>query len=344
MRVPALVLLLAASLLASGCCRARCCATQDGRIAAVPERPASKPDDATPEAAPEAEQMPLSPTAHAIYTGTGAVLAPAAFPVQVAKADVLLFGELHGNAAGSHLQHEVLKAIASSGRPFALAMEFFERDVQADVDAYLAGSLEEAEFLKRTRQGRAYPSSHRALIELCKAKGAPVIAANAPRPLVSAFRKTEDDYATFLAGLSEAERATLPRSTSRPDDGYAKRFMKLMGPKRGPTYFRSQALWDDAMAEAGGDFRTAHPDHLVVLIVGAFHVGDGGGTLTKLQARRPDDQVTTLVLRPSSDRRLGFDAGAKDSADVVVMVHVAPRKRAPTTSPHKKKPAKAGTS
>lgn len=268
----------------------------------------------------------LSPTARAIFTGAGETLSAEALHAQVGAADVVLFGELHGNAAGSQLQAELLgRLVEAKGRPVALAMEFFERDVQADLDAYLAGELEEAAFLERTRQGRAYATSHRPLVEMCKAHGIPVIAANAPRPLVSGFRKTEDDYATYLEGLTEAERASLPRTTTRPDDAYRKRFMQLMGPKRGPSFFRSQALWDDAMAEAVTDFRAGHPDHLVVLIVGAFHVGGDGGTLTKIRARRPDDRLFSLILSPAADERLRFDPDERGAADAVVMVPVKPR-------------------
>lgn len=315
MRMPPIVFIAACVLLLPGCVQTRCCPRANATTVA--------------EAAPE--PAPLPPTAYRLYTGDGGPMRLPDLHARVADADVFVFGELHGNAAGSRLQHELLKAVAASGRPFALAMEFFERDVQADLDAYLRDELDEPTFLERTRQSPAYPASHRPLIELCKAHGAPVIAANAPRPLVSAFRKTEDDYATFLAGLSEAERKTLPRSTSRPDDAYKRRFMEFMGPQRGPSFFRSQALWDDAMAEAVTDFRAANPDHVVVLIVGAFHVGGDGGTVTKIRARRPEDRVATLILSPAQGNSLAFDPDAKGQADLVAIVPLAPR---PTTRPN----------
>ncbi|MDJ0976478.1 MAG: ChaN family lipoprotein [Planctomycetota bacterium] len=317
-KVASLVVL---SLALAGCVRTRCCPQP---VAAAP-------------AAPDA---PLPPTARRIYRGDGAPMRTSRLHQRVAAADVILFGELHGNAAGSKLQLEMLEQIAASGRPFALAMEFFERDVQADLDRYLADEIDEATFLERTRQSKAYPTSHRPLVELCKARGAPIIAANAPRPLVRAFRKTEDDYDTFKAGLSEAERASLPRTTSRPDDVYKKRFMDLMGPKRGPSFFRAQALWDDAMAEAVEDFRTANPDHIVLLIVGAFHVGGEGGTLTKIRTRRPGDRLFSLILTPAADDTLAFDPEAKGAADAVVMVRLKPRKIT-MPNPHPKTPKKA---
>ena len=217
-----------------------------------------------------------------------------------------------------------MRSIFERRPDMAVAVEMVHSRHQEVLDEYQSGRMEEATFLERTRQSKAYPTSHRPLVELCKARGAPVIAANAPRPLVRAFRKTEDAYDTFLAGLSEAERASLPRTTTRPDDAYKQRFMDLMGPKRGPSFFRSQALWDDAMAEA----------------VGAFHVGGEGGTLTKIRARRPGDRLLSLVLTPAADDTLAFDPDARGEADAVVMVRLKPRKIT-MPNPHPKTPKKA---
>ena len=231
----------------------------------------------------------------------------------------MAFGELHGHPVGAEWELELLQAMHASGRPVALAMEFFERDTQAALDAYLAGDMEEEAFLKATRQGKAYATTHGPLIAYCKAHGIPVIAANAPRPLVKAYRKQEAPYAEWLPTLTETERATLPRSTSTPEDAYREAFMKLMGPKRGPSFFRSQALWDDAMGEAVADFRAAHPETAVLLVVGAFHVTRRLGTVTKLLERQPGDRVHVMVMKMAQEG-LTFDDTHREAGDVVVLV------------------------
>lgn len=251
-------------------------------------------------------------------------------------ADVIAFGELHGHPVGAEMELTVLKTMADQGRPVALAMEFMERDTQAAVDAYLAGELDEEAFVKEARQNKAYPKTHRPLIEFCKERGIPVIAANAPRKLVSGYRKTEDDYATYLEGLSEEERVTLPRETSVIEDDYHAKFIKLMGPKRGPSFFRSQALWDDAMGEAMADFRDAHPDTRILFIVGGFHITGGLGTITKYQLRRGGDHIRVILMAMDNERHLPFDEEEAGTGDLVVNVPAPERKKPPAKSPHER--------
>lgn len=332
MRTLAFGLLILFAISSTACVRARRhtsrAAPAPGPSAKVEEspivRPPERPDD--------------RPRDHALWTGKGQRMSTAQLHRAAARADVVLFGEHHGHPVGSREQLAMLEYLADQKRPVALAMEFFERDVQGDLDAYLAGELEEAEFVKRTRQGKAYARSHRPLIELCKERGFPVIAANAPRPLVTAFRKSGEEYPEWLAQQSEADRANLPRSTSRPDDAYYQRFLQLMGPGRGPAFFRAQALWDDAMAEAIADFRKANPKHVVLLLVGTFHVSGQGGTLTKLRARRPGDRVFTLGMAAAATEALKPDQNDRGSADAVLLV--APRKRVqhPKVTPGAPKP------
>lgn len=262
--------------------------------------------------------LPSAP--HALIDGqTGGPIWYPSLPKHFAGADVVLFGELHGNLVGAAYQLTVLRAMHRQGRPLALAMEFLERDVQPAVDRYLQGEIDETTFKKDARLGKAYPKTHRPLIEFCKANRIPVIAANAPRPLVKAYRKTEVDYATYLDSLTDDERRSLPRTTSTPDGPYKDRFFEFMGPKRGPSFFRSQALWDDAMAEAVTDWRDAHPSARVLLIVGAFHVRHGGGTLTKIQARRPADRIATIAMDMTAPP-LTFTTEDRGMGDVILKV------------------------
>jgi uncharacterized iron-regulated protein len=323
------LLLLAASVpLLGGCVRTRGCRPRPCLVVARAPVP-------TPE--PPAEPEPAPPPTSALYhgaTGEPAELGPVLASWR--DADVIVFGELHGHPVGAEMQMTILETMAAQGHPVALAMEFFERDTQATLDAYLAGDLDEETFVKEARQNKAYPKTHRPLVEFCKTMGFPVVAANAPRKLVSAYRKTEDDYDTFREGLSEEEQASLPRETSVIEDDYHARFMKLMGPKRGPSFFRSQSLWDDAMAEAVADFRDEHPDTRVLFIVGGFHIQNGLGTITKYKLRRPGDGIRTVVMSMDSEAHLPFDEEETGSGDLVVNVPAPKRKKPMGPNPHER--------
>jgi hypothetical protein len=121
-------------------------------------------------AAPESRPQPAAPRGPASVLrdgATGAAVGPEAFARLVAAADVVAFGEFHEDAQGAKAQAALWEAVrtAPDGRPAALALEFFERDTQGDLDAYLAGTLPEADLVKRARQGAAYRTTHRPLVE-----------------------------------------------------------------------------------------------------------------------------------------------------------------------------------
>lgn len=262
--------------------------------------------------------------AYALYDGaTGAPADMGAVARLVAGSDFVAFGELHDQPGAGRFELELWKAVtgAPDKRPAALAMEFLERDTQADLDAYLAGSLEEAEFVKRARQSPGYAKMHRPLIEHAKAGGHPVVAANAPRRLVTAYRKQEAPYAEWKAALPEADQAFLPSTTATLEDAYRAKFVELMGPERGPAIFKAQSLWDDAMAEAVADHRAAHADARVLLIVGGFHVEGRLGTLTKYAQRRAQDRIGLITtVFAESATSLALPAEAKGTADLVLVV------------------------
>jgi uncharacterized iron-regulated protein len=257
---------------------------------------------------------------------TGSPAAPDAFARLVAGADVVAFGELHGHAEGAKAELALWRALAEApdGRPSALALEFFEKDTQADLDLYLAGTLPEADLVKKARQTNAYDATHAPLVRDAKARARAVIAANAPRRLVSAYRKQAEAYDAWKAALPEADRALLPRETTTPEGPYRERFMALMGPERGPAFFKAQALWDDAMAESVADHRAAHEGTRVLLVVGGFHVAGRQGLLEKLAARRPGDRIVLVQMTVSESPDLALPADDRGRADLFLVVPKPP--------------------
>ncbi len=314
-----LLALFACALLTAGCARARPCASQS-RAPTAPPTQAVAPRDAV------------------LRDGTtGIEVGHLILDAVLAGNDVIAFGEYHDDPEGSRFESRIWERLTSpefaGTRPATLAMEFFERDTQADLDAYLAGNLAEAEFVKRTRLGPGYPRAHRPLIEHAKAIHRPVIAANAPRRLVTAYRKQEAPYAEWKAALPEADRAALPQATTIIDDAYRARFMEMMGAERGARIFKAQSLWDDAMAEAVADRRTVHPDERVLLVVGGFHVQGRLGTVKKLLQRRPTERVGLIVMAYGEGPGLALPAEMRGQAGLVLLVAKPPEPPAAPKAP-----------
>lgn len=334
LRLPGTALLLLAALLAAPACAPVRCPAPGSRPA--PGTRASTPDLAAakgagvaiPSARPVGGHERAAP--YAFYEGASGRPSDLEAFVHLAEgASLIAFGELHGDPVGSTMELRLLEALVDGQRPVALALEFFERDMQGDLDAYLAGRTTEAEFLRSTRRDDAYARTHRPLIELCRERGIPVIAANAPRRLVSAYRESGQTYPEYLAGLGERERSYLPTTTTILDDRHRERFVQLMGPERGAKLFKSMSLWDDAMAESVALFQQTHPTYRVLLIVGSFHVTERLGTITKYLARAPEARAKTLLMSFSIGDSLAFEDSDKGMGDVLLKVRpAAPRRPA----------------
>ncbi|MCA9720122.1 MAG: ChaN family lipoprotein [Myxococcales bacterium] len=279
---------------------------------------------------PEAGETPPAPDPdeHAFYTGAGDPTSLDAYLTELAQVDLIAFGELHYHPIARRYQAALLEGLAAQPRPLALALEFFEADHQAAIDEYLAGAIDEATFRERTGRGERYDDAHRPLVEYCKAHKIPVIAANAPRRLVTAYRKSGLSYPEYLASLSPEDRAYMPLSSEpRDDDEFKERFMALMGPERGPAFYKSMALWNDAMAESVARFRTKHPEHRVLLVVGVFHVAARLGLIREFRIRRPDDAVSVLTMQ-QTDGAVEFTEDDEREGDVVLKVREPAREPA----------------
>jgi uncharacterized iron-regulated protein len=225
-----------------------------------------------------------------------------------AGVDLVFFGEQHDDPV-THAAEAALLAAVGARRPnVVLSLEMFERDVQDTLNAYLAGRIVEATFLAAARPWERYATDYRAMIELARAHGWPVIAANVPRRLASAVSRAG---LTVLDTLNAADRRWAAREHSCPrDDEYFTRFSAQMkehgaGPSAPPDtaalrrmterYYEAQCVKDEAMGEAMVDaWRRAGSGAIVLHYDGAFHSDFGLGTAER--ARRRAAGVRSLVI------------------------------------------------
>jgi uncharacterized iron-regulated protein len=169
---------------------------------------------------------------------SGQPLTFAALVQRCAAADAILLGEEHGDFVCNQFEAQLFHALAHQPRRIALALEFFETDTQAALDAYLQGRVAEPDFRRQARQGRAYLLAHRPLIEFCRAADVPVLAANAPRRLVRDYRKSGLDYLSWRAGLAADDQVWLPARSPHLSGPYEDRFLEMMSghdAETGPT-------------------------------------------------------------------------------------------------------------
>ncbi len=246
-------------------------------------------------------------------------------------ADVVLFGELHGHPVGLPVAAAIwqdMLAVRDRDETPALLLEFFERDQQLAIDEYLAGMIEEEDFIKKAaRSASNFPDGHQAMFSATKDAGGVVIAANAPRRYVRLARTEGYDH---LRAMSPAQRETfvLPPTEDGPA-AYRERFVEIMGGMRSTDgagkqpgmdpmdFLRSQLVWDATMADSVADaLRAGHEP--VALVIGRFHVEFNGATVEYLKRQRPGADVLTIVMADRWSEELAEED--KGRGDIVIYV------------------------
>jgi uncharacterized iron-regulated protein len=230
----------------------------------------------------------------------------------VAAADIVLIGEQHDDANTHRLEAAVLQGLLRRGRAVTVSLEMFERDVQAELDDYLAGRKAEEQFLAASRPWPRYATDYKPLVELARAHGWGVIASNVPRKYASLVAKNGLDA---VKTLSDAERALVAKDLHCPIDSYYERFSQVMNQHPAPgaekqtdderravteRYYFAQCVKDETMAESivAALHKLEGKPGTIVHYNGAFHTDFGAGVAERVRRRLPDRRIALITMLP----------------------------------------------
>ena len=265
---------------------------------------------AQPPATPPREQIAAVYVPQRVYDTRAASFTDfESMLADLARADVILLGEQHDDPNTHRLEAAVLEGLARRRLPVTLSLEMFERDVQPALDAYLAGTVTEEEFLKGARPWPRYATDYRALVEIARAHGWPVVAANVPRRIAADVAKSGR---TAVDALVTADRLLAARDLHCPRDPYFDRFAEQMGAHQKPDaggspdaaaterYYWAQCVKDETMAEsiARAVATTDGRPGAVVHVTGAFHSEFGAGTAERVRRRLEGRRVAVVSIMP----------------------------------------------
>jgi len=233
-----------------------------------------------------------------------------ALAARLAAADLVFVGEQHDDPATHRMELAILEGVAR-GRDYAvLPLETCERDVQPRLDAYLSGSLAEADFLKDSRPWKNYLTDYRPLVEWTRERTWPVVASNVPRPLASLVGRAG---LAALDTVPAESRANVAAVISCPDDDYFDKFRAVMGDmaSHGPTAgadegkarllrtYHAQCTKDETMGESVA--RAWRPGRLVVHYNGSFHSDFRLGTAARAVQRTDGARMVVVTAMPVKD-------------------------------------------
>jgi uncharacterized iron-regulated protein len=261
---------------------------------------------------------------------------------RVASADVVFFGENHDDPETHRVEFGLLDALGRTGRPVILSLEMFERDAQPMLNDYLAGRMNESDFLAKSRPWDRYVTDYRPMVELAKAKGWTVVASNVPRPMASAVGRKG---LAALDTLTPAEWNWVGHNAQCPEDAYRARFMESMrghapggaSSSLGDTlpsaiaqrFYLAQCVKDETMAESLVAAREHAPrDAIVVHCDGAFHSDYRQGTVDRVRRRAPNLRLTVITAVPVVDPSTAMLADHAGRADYIIFTKRIPPKPA----------------
>ncbi|MEX2177362.1 MAG: ChaN family lipoprotein [Gemmatimonadaceae bacterium] len=253
-----------------------------------------------------------------------------------AEMDVVFVGEQHDDPATHRAELALLAAIGARNPNVVLSLEMFERDVQPVLDAYLAGQLPESAFVAESRPWPRYTTDYRALVELARAHGWPVVASNVPRRIASMVSRGGLDA---LDTLALGERAFAARVLSCPRDRYYELFAESMrghsaggggapvGDAEAMTnrFYEAQCVKDETMGEAiAAAHAKAGRDAVVVHVNGAFHSNMGLGAAERALRRIPGARGLVITAVPVDDLATANASGYADRAAYVILTPKPP--------------------
>jgi uncharacterized iron-regulated protein len=220
----------------------------------------------------------------------------------LARADAVFVGEQHDDENTHRLELAIVEGLTRRGVSVVIALEMFERDVQPQLDGYVAGRLSEEQFLKDSRPWPRYASDYRPLIEFAKAHHLEIVASNVPRRIASDVSK---QGLSVIDGLG-ADRPFAARDIQCPTSGdYYQRFGEAMGGHEGANgnFFFAQCLKDETMGEsvAGAFQKNAAGRVTIVHVNGAFHSDFGEGTADSARRRMPGRRIAVVSILPVDD-------------------------------------------
>jgi len=209
---------------------------------------------------------------------------------QLAKKDIVLFGEYHNNAIAHWLELAVAKDL-SEKRNLTFGAEMFEADNQEALNDYLAGKITAKGLDSAARLWNNYKTDYAPIVNFAKEKKAAFIATNIPRRYASLVSKKGFQALDTLSSLEKTWMAPLPMDYDATLPGYIK-MLEMMGGHGGANMPKAQATKDATMAY----FILQHfkPGTLFIHYNGAFHSDNFDGINWYLKRKQPDLRYATI--------------------------------------------------
>ena len=268
--------------------------------------------------APNQQSATESPLAGRVYDVRARTFIPREDAIgRAIAARYVILGEIHDNPVHHHLQADILASMIRAGRRPALAMEQFDREHQAALDATRSNRVFDPEAIadagRFDRKGWRW-QDYKPLVALAADSGLRIVAANVSREEVRAMAKSGRAH-EGLPPVSADLRARLEEVIVAGHCGYRPPAPVLAG------MLEAQRARDAQMAaalEAGGDAGT-------VLIAGAGHARRSHGAPAYVNSTIRNSLLVIAFIEVDEDRLVPAHYLREAEYDVAWFTPRAPR-------------------
>jgi uncharacterized iron-regulated protein len=231
-----------------------------------------------------------------LHVPTGMMVSEDEFYDLTAGSRIIYVGESHDNIYAHRLELDIVKSL-NRRYPvgLAVAMEMFGRRSQEDIDRWLAGDMDDKEFLSVFARdwGLSDYSYYRELLHFIRQRKIPLRAINVSR----------SGKMSLLQQRRELNGGEYPQ----PDDPYQKQALAAMfaghagGHDHLAMFYGMQMLWEETMAESIINYldSPAGQDKKMVVLAGGFHVAYGFGIPRKVLKQRKWSYTIVLPTTPA---------------------------------------------
>lgn len=216
---------------------------------------------------------------------------------ELAKEDVVLFGEYHNNSIGHWLQLQTTKSLGKI-KGVVLGAEMFEADNQIGLDNYLQGFDNEEQFNKSVRLWNNYQTDYRPLVEYAKDNKLSFIATNVPRRFASMVYKKGVESLDTLSLQEKQWIAPLPFPYDNSLPGYQK-MMTMFEDHADENMPKAQAIKDATMAHF--IIQNARKGQLFLHFNGSYHSNNFEGIVWYLKKYNSTLKIATITMVEGED-------------------------------------------
>ncbi len=234
---------------------------------------------------------------------------------ELAKNDVVLFGEYHNNSLGHWLQLQTSKSLGDK-RNVVLGAEMFEADNQVGLSNYINGTIDEEEMATEVRLWNNYETDYKPLVEYAKEKKVEFIATNVPRRYASLVYKKGVEALDSLSVEEKKWITPLPFPYDSSLPGYQK-MMTMFEDHADENMPKAQAIKDATMAYFIKE--NSKNGKLFLHFNGSYHSNNFEGIVWYLKYSNPSLKISTITMVESEDV-LQFDKENLGLANFIIVI------------------------